>query len=199
MSLPFTQEQFLQVMQRYNEALWPAPVALNALALAAVAALGIRRPGRHVFIAGVLALLWAWSAVCYHFLYFYEINPAAALFGAMFLAAGGALRLAGRVRAAPAVRAARGATHFHGRCARRLCVDRLPVSATAIRRCRPSACHARRRSSPSACLRSSGRRTRGIASQAVFLSGMVEDLGLLPAGLVGLWLAWRPAQGMRLA
>jgi peptidoglycan/LPS O-acetylase OafA/YrhL len=87
MSLPFTQEQFLQVMQRYNEALWPAPVALNALALAAVAALGIRRPGRHAFIAGVLALLWAWSAVCYHFLYFYEINPAAALFGAMFLAA----------------------------------------------------------------------------------------------------------------
>jgi hypothetical protein len=38
-----------------------------------------------------------------------------------------------------------------------------------------------------------------IASQAVFLFGMVEDLGLLPAGLVGLWLAWRPAQRMRLA
>jgi len=38
-----------------------------------------------------------------------------------------------------------------------------------------------------------------IASQAAFLFGMVEDLGLLPAGLVGLWLAWRPAQRMRLA
>jgi len=36
-------------------------------------------------IGWLLAAFWAWMAVAYHFAYFTRINPAAWLFGALFL------------------------------------------------------------------------------------------------------------------
>ena len=33
MNLPFTAEQFFDVFRRYNESVWPAQLALNAIAL----------------------------------------------------------------------------------------------------------------------------------------------------------------------
>jgi hypothetical protein len=85
-SIPFTTQQFFEVFTRYNEAVWPMQVLLNLLAFVVIALL-FRRPGSaNRLISAALSFLWAWMAIAYHFLFFTAINPAAWLFGAVFLA-----------------------------------------------------------------------------------------------------------------
>lgn len=84
MSLPFSQAQFIDVFRRYNEAVWPAQIGLTLLALGVVLLLFV--PGRGRVVSALLAALWAWMAVAYHFAFFRAINPAATLFGVAFLA-----------------------------------------------------------------------------------------------------------------
>ncbi len=82
--MPFTHERFLDVFGAYNAAWWPAALALWILSAVAVVALarGRARP-RPLF--ALLVLHWAWSGAVYHLGYFAAINPAAKLFGALFL------------------------------------------------------------------------------------------------------------------
>jgi hypothetical protein len=82
--LPFTTEAFFGVFERYNEALWPAPVFLTGLALGVVALAFARRAWADRAAAAVLALLWVWMAVAYHWAFFAPINPAAWAFGGLF-------------------------------------------------------------------------------------------------------------------
>lgn len=98
MSLPFTRAEFFDVFVRYNEAVWPLQAAFYALALAGLA-LAFSR-GRHAgrAIALILALLWAWMGAVYHLGYFRPVNPAAVLFGAVFLAGAAAFAWEGGVR-----------------------------------------------------------------------------------------------------
>jgi hypothetical protein len=86
-SLPFDRAQFFAVLRDYNETFWPFQVLLVLAGFAAVAlaAAGGRGPGRA--ISAILAALWAWMGVVYHGIFFLPVNPAAALFGAFFLAA----------------------------------------------------------------------------------------------------------------
>ncbi|MEQ1908341.1 MAG: DUF6064 family protein [Vicinamibacterales bacterium] len=85
MRLPFTREEFFDLLGAYNAALWPAAVALwVASVLAVVWLLSSPRP-RDRWLSGLLAVHWAWSAVAYHLAFFTRINPAAWLFAAMFL------------------------------------------------------------------------------------------------------------------
>jgi len=82
---PFTADEFFQVFVAYNTAVWPAQILLVGVAvLCLVLAL---RPERWAgkTIMFVLAALWAWMAVAYHWAFFTEINPAARIFGALFL------------------------------------------------------------------------------------------------------------------
>lgn len=93
MNLPFTLEQFLGVFARYNETIWPAPILLNALALASLMLAGYsmacrRLPRIDRLITGFLGLLWIWTGLVYHLLFFAPINPAARIFGALFLVQG---------------------------------------------------------------------------------------------------------------
>ena len=84
MRIPFTIDQFLDVFRRYNEAVWPAQWVLVLLAAATVvAALRMRRPTRIPLL--LLSVLWLWMGIVYHFVFFRSINPAAALFGALFV------------------------------------------------------------------------------------------------------------------
>jgi hypothetical protein len=83
--MPFTVEQFFAVFRDYNEAVWPAQVALVALGLAAVVLLFNQRSATGRLISAILAALWTWMAVAYHLLYFVRINPMAWAFGALFL------------------------------------------------------------------------------------------------------------------
>lgn len=93
MRFPFTHEEFFSVFAAYNTAVWPAHVVLFVIALASAAAVrGIARVDRLVSVA--LAVLWAWMAIAYHFLFFSAVNPAAWVFGAAFLVAAAAFAIA---------------------------------------------------------------------------------------------------------
>jgi hypothetical protein len=98
MPLPFTREQFFDLLAVYNGTLWPGAVVLwIASAVAAGALIYARRPPDR-WIAAVLAAHWVWSAAAYHAALFTRINPAAWIFAALFLAEGAAFFYAGIVR-----------------------------------------------------------------------------------------------------
>ena len=77
MTLPFTAEQFHAVFRAYNEALWPAPLALSALGASAVLLLWLQRRWSSRAIAAILGILWLWSGILYHQVFFAAINPLA--------------------------------------------------------------------------------------------------------------------------
>ena len=84
MQLPFSETEFLDVFAAYNTALWPAVLGLwVASAFVFVRVLQGTKPGRGVTF--LLLLHWAWGGVAYHLGFFASINPAARLFGALFL------------------------------------------------------------------------------------------------------------------
>ena len=90
MRIPFTIDEFLDVFRRYNEAVWPAQWILVLLAAATVvAAHRMRRPTRGPLL--LLSVLWLWMGIVYHFRFFRSINPAAALFSALFVMQSGLL------------------------------------------------------------------------------------------------------------
>lgn len=87
MPLPFTPAQFFGVFAAYNQAVWPMQVLLLAAAGVAIAAAA--RPGRAsgAVVSAVLAGLWAWMGLAYHARFFAAINPLAYGFAAPSLAA----------------------------------------------------------------------------------------------------------------
>jgi len=98
MNMPFTTEQFFAVFERYNIAVWPIQVVLWMLAVAMLALLARGSPDAGRWLSLALGLLWAWMAIAYHFAFFAAINPAARLFGAMFLLGAAAFVWVGAVR-----------------------------------------------------------------------------------------------------
>lgn len=99
--LSFTHPQFLLALAAYQDSIWPAqPVAY---ALGAFALVALVRP-EVVFrrlTLGILALLWAWAAIAYHWLLFSEVTPAALLFGLLFAAQAALLLFAAVRRRSP--------------------------------------------------------------------------------------------------
>jgi hypothetical protein len=104
MNIPFTTEQFLEVFARYNQAVWPMQVLLHLVALA-VLGLVWRTSGR--WVLPLVAVLWAWMGLVYHWGFFTAVNPAAWVFGGLFLVEALLLLAVGLRRAPPsfAVRA----------------------------------------------------------------------------------------------
>ncbi len=88
MSLPFSIEQFMGVFEAYNRAVWPAQIVAYILGIAAMlfAILKTRHSGRAV--SGILGLFWLWTGIFYHLIFFTTVNPAARLFGALFVLQG---------------------------------------------------------------------------------------------------------------
>jgi uncharacterized protein DUF6064 len=85
MTLPFTGDEFFDVLAAYNERLWPFVLMLWLVTAYAVVMLARARPVRPWFIAGLLAFQWAWSGLAYHAAFFSRINPAAWVFAGLFL------------------------------------------------------------------------------------------------------------------
>ncbi len=108
MNIPFTAEQFFIVFGRYNESVWPVQILLNVMALAAIGLVFRARPWADRAISLVLSALWAWMAVAYHFAFFASINPAAWGFGAVFLLGAVAFAVVGASKGAPQFRFRRG-------------------------------------------------------------------------------------------
>lgn len=83
--MPFTVEEFCAVFARQNEAIFPLQILAYVAAAAVLVALS--RPSRasDSVIFAVLAGMWLVNGVVYHIVHFAPINPAARLFGALFL------------------------------------------------------------------------------------------------------------------
>lgn len=98
--LPFTAQDFFDVFGRYNRAVWPAQYLLFGVATLIV--VSVLRRERPRLVLGLLAALWVWTGVVYHFTFFAEINPAAGAFGAAFVVQALLLLAAARTRRPPA-------------------------------------------------------------------------------------------------
>jgi hypothetical protein len=110
--LPFDRTALLSLLAHYNDAVWPWQVLWVALAFAALGLLHPATRSAHKMrgVAAILAALWAWMAVVFHFAFFSTIQPAAWLFGAVSLLQAAGLAWYGVVHdgfasAAPAPRA----------------------------------------------------------------------------------------------
>ena len=90
MTLPFTPDEFFDVLAAYNQRLWPYALGLWLLTLYAVIAMTRATP-RGPLMPAVLALHWAWSGLAYHAAFFSTVNPAAWLFAGLFLVEAGLL------------------------------------------------------------------------------------------------------------
>lgn len=93
--LPFTHEQFFGVFADYNTAVWPAQAVAYVLGLVVVAALLRPSPRGHRLVASALAAMWIWTGVVYQGLFFAPINPAAFVFGGLFVVQGLLFAIAG--------------------------------------------------------------------------------------------------------
>jgi len=85
MNLPFSQSDFFKVFESYNNAVWPLQILFNILA--ALVIFYAKRKSRHssVIILILLSLLWFWMGIVYHIIFFAAINPAAYLFGIIYI------------------------------------------------------------------------------------------------------------------
>lgn len=100
MDLPFTAAQFFDVFALYNQAVWPAHIVLRTLAILVTVFLFVGSRAIDRTIMTILSLFWVWMAVFYHFAFFTAINPAAWLFGSLFVAQGILLFWQGAVKGA---------------------------------------------------------------------------------------------------
>ena len=98
MNIPFTPQQFMDVFLNYNLSVWPMQIVLNLLALVAVWFCWKQTKFSSRIVAFILTLLWFWTGIVYHLHFFSEINPAAYLFGTLFVAQGLIFMYAGVVR-----------------------------------------------------------------------------------------------------
>jgi uncharacterized protein DUF6064 len=88
MQLPFTVAQFLAVFRDYNETVWPVQVILLGLAAVAVLLVVFPRRWSGAAVSAILAGLWLWVGIAYHFWFFTRINPLAYFFAMLSIAGG---------------------------------------------------------------------------------------------------------------
>lgn len=85
MKLPFNIEEFLKVFQDYNSAIWPAQMLALAIGFVILAALFVRRDGSRRVTMAALGVLWAFTGIGYHLMFFARINPLAPVFAGFFV------------------------------------------------------------------------------------------------------------------
>jgi hypothetical protein len=112
-AIPFSRDEFLQVFESYNRALWPGQVFLYLVAFACVVLVLLDRSWARRTVAAMLGGLWLWMGVAYHWMHFTRINPAAWIFGGLFVVQASlffvaALRERGRATAEPLSRSLGG-------------------------------------------------------------------------------------------
>jgi len=88
MKTPFTTEQFFEVFEKYNLAVFPGQIILLAMGIAALLLIHSHKEYRNRLIAGFLGILWLWIGVVYHLSFFTSINKAAYGFGGLFILQG---------------------------------------------------------------------------------------------------------------
>ncbi|MDZ7634309.1 MAG: DUF6064 family protein [Bacteroidales bacterium] len=95
MSVPFTFDEFLAMLERFNTDWWPAHIFMYLLA-AIVIYFAIRKTnysGKAVTV--ILVFLWIWVGTVFNLLYFSKLYPMAYIFVVMFILEGIILAVAG--------------------------------------------------------------------------------------------------------
>ncbi|MCF7885163.1 MAG: DUF6064 family protein [Candidatus Marinimicrobia bacterium] len=87
--MPFNVEQFLEVIKNYNLAIGILPVVI-AFSLGILAIWELVKKKKHAdkLINNILAVFWIWNGAVYHLGFFLKINPAARIFGILFIIQG---------------------------------------------------------------------------------------------------------------
>ncbi len=85
LGIPFTTEQFFLVFEKYNQAIFPMQFVLILVAVIVIFLAASRKPSRNKIISGLLGLLWLWTGIVYHLIFFTAISPPAYIFGALFV------------------------------------------------------------------------------------------------------------------
>ena len=86
--IPFTVDQFLNVFEQYNVAVWPAQVFLYTMSIVAVCLTLSRQKDFSRGVSLILSLFWISMGLTYHFWYFSTMNRAALIFAAFFVLEG---------------------------------------------------------------------------------------------------------------
>jgi hypothetical protein len=87
MNLPFSAVQFFDLFRDYNLAIFPVHFAGYLLGFTALWFLLPERFSWKV-VAIILGVYWLWIGIAYHFVFFTRINPAAGIFGSLFVVQG---------------------------------------------------------------------------------------------------------------
>lgn len=88
MKIPFTTEQFFEIIEKYNLAVFPVQLIAILLGIISVILLHTRNELKNNLIGGFLGILWIWIGIAYHLIHFTEINKAAYFFGGLFVLQG---------------------------------------------------------------------------------------------------------------
>jgi hypothetical protein len=86
--VPYGQVEFFEVFRGYHASFPLAPIVWTVFSAGAVLLILRKVPVSNRLGAAVLAGLWIWAGVAYHLVHFAAINPAARLFGALFVMEG---------------------------------------------------------------------------------------------------------------
>jgi hypothetical protein len=86
--IPFTFDQFLNVFEQYNVAVWPAQVFLSTIGMFAISLVLSRKSDLSRIVSLILSLFWIWMGIVYHLWFFSAINKVAIVFAAFFVLQG---------------------------------------------------------------------------------------------------------------
>jgi hypothetical protein len=86
MEMPFSKEDFFRIFESYNNGVWPFQILLYVLAIIAVLLVFWKTKSSAFIIICILSVFWLWMGAVYHILFFSLINPAAYVFGVLFIA-----------------------------------------------------------------------------------------------------------------
>jgi hypothetical protein len=199
LELPFSGEQFLQVFERYNAAIWPLQLFAYAGAIAVLVLAVLRSTAAGRAAAALLAAMWMVNGIGYHLAYFREINPAAVAFGALFLAQAALFGWQGGVRGRLQIKLAADARSAAGLLAIAYAMLGYPLLGFALGHVYPAApafgvapCPTTiftlgmlllARPAAPALLFAIPLAWTAVGGSAAFALRMPEDLGLVAAGL----------------
>jgi hypothetical protein len=83
--MPFTINDFLNVFKEYNTTVFPFQIVLFVSAIYIIyLTFSIQKYANRI-ISTILSFYWLWIGIVYHILFFTKINPAAYVFGIIFI------------------------------------------------------------------------------------------------------------------
>jgi uncharacterized membrane protein HdeD (DUF308 family) len=88
MKLPFSKNQFMEVFEKYNTAVFPMQILFLLAGCIMLFFVFKKGEKQNKIIGYMLGGIWLWMGIVYHIIFFFSINKAAFLFGAAFIVQG---------------------------------------------------------------------------------------------------------------